>query len=105
MSLPLPSPGPALEDEEKRGTPEAFEQLVGSSPALGERPAISARMFEDRRWREEVARWDGRVKPSDAPAPYELQVIEPSHLEADELRATSTAAGRTSGGPSTATTA
>jgi len=48
-----PRPIGPLEDERGRQSAEDFSQLVDSAPELGERLAVSARVFEDRRWREE----------------------------------------------------
>jgi len=81
-----PRPIGPLEDERGRQSAEDFRQLVDSAPELGERLAVSARVFEDRRWREEVALWDDQVKPRLRRSHLELQAVEPSRLGAGELR-------------------
>jgi pyruvate,water dikinase len=81
-----PRPIRSLRDAPQQLTREDWGRLVAWAPALGERLATSARVFEDRRWREEVALWDGQVKPQMRRAHLEVQAVDPRGLEADELR-------------------
>jgi len=80
-----PRPIEALGDPAQRPTRDAWDELVRSTPALGERLARSATVFEDRRWREEVARWDGETKPQMRRGHAQLQAVEPSSLGAGGL--------------------
>lgn len=80
-----PRPVPSLRSEPERLTRAAWDRLVRCSPALGERLATSAMVFEGRRWREEVALWDGEIKPRMRRGHLALQAIDPSRLEAGEL--------------------
>ncbi len=80
-----PRPVPALEERRDPLTREAWDELLRSTPALGERLATSARVFEDKRWREDVALWDGEVKPQLRRGHLELQAVEPASLETGEL--------------------
>lgn len=81
-----PRPIASLRGEPEQLTREAWDELVRSSPELGERLATSARVFEDRRWRDEVALWDGQVRPQMRRGHLELQAVEPSGLDAQGLR-------------------
>ncbi|HWF34557.1 MAG TPA: hypothetical protein VG295_04285, partial [Solirubrobacteraceae bacterium] len=79
-------PRPALALE--RGlTREEWDALVASDISLRERLATSAAVFEDRRWREDVARWDNETKPRVSAAHRALQAVELTTLAAPELLA------------------
>ncbi|MDQ3972909.1 MAG: hypothetical protein M3276_00935, partial [Actinomycetota bacterium] len=81
-----PRPFWSPDNGRERLTRQAWDELVRSTPLLGERLETSARVFEDRRWREDVGLWDGRVKPAMRQGHLALQAVEPSSLEAGELR-------------------
>lgn len=66
-------------------TRESWEELVASTTSLRERLAASATVFEDRRWREEVARWDHETKPGMSAGHRALQAVELTRLGASEL--------------------
>ncbi|MDQ6607587.1 MAG: PEP-utilizing enzyme [Actinomycetota bacterium] len=66
-------------------TRERWEALVGATVGVGERLASSATVFQDRRWREDVAEWDHWTKPRMDRAHRELQAVEPTHLSASQL--------------------
>jgi len=80
-----PRPIEALRDGPERLTREAWEELIRSAPALRERLATSATVFEDRRWREDVALWDGETKPEMRRGHAELQAVQLSGLDAGGL--------------------
>lgn len=80
-----PSPFWSMDELGGTLTREAWDRLVGATPALGERLATSAGVFEERRWREDVRRWDGHVKPALRGAHLKLQAIVPSGLHDGEL--------------------
>jgi pyruvate,water dikinase len=68
-------------------TRDRWAALVASSAPLRERLDSSANVFEDRRWREEVARWDRETKPRMSAGHRALQAVAPTGLEARELLA------------------
>jgi len=80
-----PRPIAPLRDAGERLTRVAWDELVGSTPALAERLATSAGVFEDRRWREDVARWDDQTKPEMRSEHMELQAVDPASLPDGEL--------------------
>jgi len=80
-----PRPVWSLDGGREGLTGDAWDELVRSTPVLGERLARSARVFEDRPWREDVRLWDEQVKPELRRGHLELQAVEPSSLKAGEL--------------------
>jgi len=80
-----PRPIAPLRDAGERLTRVAWDELVGSTPALGERLATSAGVFEDRRWRGDVARWDDQTKPEMRRDHMELQAVDPARLGTRQL--------------------
>jgi pyruvate,water dikinase len=66
-------------------TSGSWEALLTSTPSLRERLASSAAVFEDRRWREDVARWDNDVKPRMSAGHRALQAVELTSLGDSEL--------------------
>ncbi len=77
-----PHPVRPLEDGDTRAT---WEALGRSVPTLGERLATSATVFEDRRWRDDVALWDGQTKPQMRREHRALQAVEPAALATSDL--------------------
>lgn len=77
-----PRPAQALGADVTR---ERWEALVASSASLRERLALSATVFEDRRWRDDVARWDHETKPRMSRAHRALQAVDLTSLETPEL--------------------
>ncbi|MDQ3931532.1 MAG: PEP-utilizing enzyme [Actinomycetota bacterium] len=80
-----PRPIWSSEDEQQRLTRDSWDKLVRASPVVGGRLASSSKVFEDRRWREDVALWDEQVKPDMRRRHLSLQSVNPRGLEAVEL--------------------
>jgi rifampicin phosphotransferase len=77
----------APEDVDAHPPREVWDELASSHPEIRERLAMSARVFERKLWREDLARWDGEVKPAATRAHLELLAVEPHSLDASELHA------------------
>lgn len=82
-----PRPVRPLVAEPTPMTRQRWDALVSSVPTLAERLARSARVFTDRRWRADVARWDEQTKPQLGRRHRQLQAVQPSGLEPDALLA------------------
>lgn len=80
-----PRPIEAVRDTPERLTREALDELIRSAPALRERLATSSTVFEDRRWREDVALWDAETKPEMRRGHVELGAVALSCLGAGGL--------------------
>jgi len=74
-----PRPVPALREAGPLTRP-AWDDLVRSSPELEARLAVSARVFEDRAWRHDLALWDGELKPSLVAGHIRVQATDPASL-------------------------
>jgi pyruvate,water dikinase len=79
-----PRPVPALRDV-GRLTRAAWDDLVGSSPELRARLAVSARVFEDRAWRHDLALWDDELKPALVARHLQVQEVDPGGLSDADL--------------------
>lgn len=77
-----PRPVRALGDGMTRND---WEELVSADTLLRRRLASSATVFADRRWREDVVRWDRHTKPQLGREHRELQVVEPTRLDTSDL--------------------
>lgn len=66
-------------------THKGWDELVGSDALLRGRLASSATVFADRRWHEDVTRWDRRTKPQLSREHRELQAVQPMRLQSTEL--------------------
>lgn len=64
-----------------------WDELVEASPALRQRLAISAEVFDARAWREEVRRWDADTKPALRRGHLALQAVDPGGLDDHGLAA------------------
>ncbi|HVM14634.1 MAG TPA: PEP-utilizing enzyme [Egibacteraceae bacterium] len=67
-------------------TRRSWEARVDSTPALRARLATSSRVFQERRWQEEVRQWDDRIKPAMRESHLMLQAVDPSNLDVDGLQ-------------------
>jgi len=81
-----PRPVPALREAGPL-TRSAWDDLVRSSPALGARLAVSARVFEDRAWRQDLALWDDELKPALVAGHIRVQATDPARLSDTALLA------------------
>ncbi|HEV3400642.1 MAG TPA: PEP-utilizing enzyme [Acidimicrobiales bacterium] len=81
-----PTPVPAVREAGVL-TRERWNALVGSSPDLGARLAVSESVFERRAWRDDLALWDNELKPSLLSEHRRVQQVEPRRLDDDELLA------------------
>jgi pyruvate,water dikinase len=79
-----PRPAPGLGADLAR---ERWDDLVASSTSMRERLARSATVFADRRWREDVTRWDHDTKPRMNDGHRTLQSADPTRLDDSELLA------------------
>jgi pyruvate,water dikinase len=61
--------------------------FVGDPEAMQERVATSARAFEERIWRTELAEWDAVDKPAAVAANRKLQEVDPARLSDADLAA------------------
>jgi rifampicin phosphotransferase len=82
-----PRPVGAPEDVDAHPPREVWDELASSNPEIRQRLATSARVFERKLWREDLARWDGEVKPAATRAHLELLAVDPHSLDASELLA------------------
>jgi rifampicin phosphotransferase len=82
-----PRPVGAPEDVDAHPPREVWDELASSNPEIRQRLATSARAFERKLWREDLARWDGEVKPAATRAHLELLAVDPHSLDASELLA------------------
>ncbi|MGI8776195.1 MAG: PEP-utilizing enzyme [Acidimicrobiales bacterium] len=81
-----PRPVPALR-QAAPPTRSAWDDLVRSSPELEARLAVSARVFEDRAWRHDLALWDLELKPSLVAGHIRVQATDPAGLSDTALLA------------------
>ncbi|MBA3749276.1 MAG: hypothetical protein H0W96_17530, partial [Solirubrobacterales bacterium] len=80
-----PRPVWSTDDDREQMSRRRWDRLLSATPTLGERVATSARVFDDRRWREDARRWDERSKPDLRRAHLKLQAVDPSSLDAGGL--------------------
>jgi len=74
-----PRPVTALREVGQLTRP-AWDDLVSSSPELRSRLATSARVFEDRAWRADLALWDDELRPALVAGHLRLQATDPEAL-------------------------
>jgi phosphohistidine swiveling domain-containing protein len=82
-------PRPVAAPQEAVGHPprEVWDELAASHPDIRARLATSATVFERKLWREDLERWDRKVKPAAIRDHLELLAVDPSGLGADDLLA------------------
>jgi pyruvate,water dikinase len=64
---------------------EVWDQLAASHPEIRARLATSAAALAEKRWRQDVERWDRDVKPAAVREQLALQAVDPSHLGNEAL--------------------
>lgn len=78
---PVGAPDEAVEHPPR----EVWEELAAGHPAIRRRLETSATVFERKLWREDLARWDGELKPAAIRGHQELLAVDPANLGTDDL--------------------
>ena len=78
---PVGAPDEAVEHPPR----EVWEELAAGHPEIRRRLETSATVFERKLWREDLARWDGEVKPAAIRGHLELLAVDPANLGTDDL--------------------
>jgi pyruvate,water dikinase len=80
-------PRPVGAPKEAAGHPpkEVWDELASSHPEIRLRLQTSSTVFERKLWREDLARWDGEVKPAAVRDHRALLAVDPAGLETGAL--------------------